>query len=280
MGDRISRRSLGLFGLAVAGATVADAAPAAAADRNRCRPSTLFVAGDSTAAIWPASVAPKAGWGQALPPFLDPRHIVVDDRALSGASSKSFIEVGLLDAIVARIGPGDRLLISFGHNDEKTDERGTDPATTFPQYLSRYIDAAREHGAHPILVTPVERRRFNADGHAYASHGAFPQAMRDLGAARGVPVIDLTTLSMALWDSLGAQATKDYFLWFDPGENPNFPDGSADNTHFQAYGAIALARIVVDQLVQAHLIPRAQARRLHRPVPDNALVWPAEVFTP
>ena len=132
---------------------------------------TVFVAGDSTAATWPANTIPKAGWGQALPVFLDEHRAKVDNKALSGASSKSFVEVGLLDAILAAIRPGDYLLISFGHNDEKTDDRHTDPYTTFHQYLNLYIDGARAHGAHPVLVTPVERRRFNAEGHATPSHG-------------------------------------------------------------------------------------------------------------
>src|SRR5690348_13819247 len=191
---------LGVVAVAAAlAAPLALSGPAAAA----CHPITVFVAGDSTAAVWPASTKPKAGWGQALAPFLDLRRAQVDDEALSGASSKSFIEVGLLDKILAAIGPGDYLLISFGHNDEKTDDRHTDPYTTYQQYLTRYIDGARAHGAHPVLVTPVERRRFDASGHAVASHGDYPAAMRALGAATEVPVVDLTTLSMRLWDQLG-----------------------------------------------------------------------------
>jgi pectinesterase len=242
------------------------------ADAHR-RTVTVFVAGDSTAANWPASTAPKAGWGQALAPFLDQRRVRVSNLALSGASSRSFVEVGLLDQILGAIRPGDYLLISFGHNDEKTDDRHTDPATTFPQYLSLYIDGALRHGAHPVLVTPVERRRFNAEGHAVASHGAYPQAMRDLGTARRIPVIDLTTLSMAQWDALGIEGTKDHFLWLAPGETPNWPDGVEDNTHFQAHGAIELARIVVRELVAGCLLPRADAIRLNQPVPDGALIW-------
>jgi lysophospholipase L1-like esterase len=241
------------------------------------RPVTVFVAGDSTAATWPASVAPKAGWGQALPAFLNSKRVRVDNVALSGASSKSFVEVGLLDQILADIRPGDYLLISFGHNDEKTDDRHTDPYTTYQQYLSMYIDGARRHHARPVLVTPVERRRFDATGHAYASHGEYPAAMIALGATAHVPVFDLTAASMKLWDSVGVEGTKDYFLYQDAGENPNFPDGVADNTHFQAHGAIELARLVVGDLVERCIIPRRDATNLNQPVPDSALVWPETV---
>jgi lysophospholipase L1-like esterase len=269
----------GLPSLILAGAVLLlGGGPAVASPPNqRHRPVTVFVAGDSTAATWPADVAPKAGWGQALGAFLDPRRVRVDNRALSGASSKSFVEAGLLDGILADIRPNDYLLISFGHNDEKTDDRHTDPYTSFQQYLSMYIDGARRHHARPVLVTPVERRRFDANGHATASHGEYPAAMLALGVARHVPTVDLTRLSMQLWDRAGVEGTKDYFLWLDPGENPNFPDGVADNTHFQAHGAIELARIVVRQLAHSNVLPRRAAIRLHRPVPDDALEWPASI---
>ena len=287
MTERVTRRDLGRLGLAVVGLSIAGVAPAAAEVQGTGarpgrggRPSTVFVAGDSTAATWPASVVPKAGWGQALQVFLDRGAFGVDNKALSGASSKSFVEVGLLDAILTAIKPGDLLVISFGHNDSKTDDRHTDPYTTFHEYLSLYIDGARRRGARPVLVTPVERRRFNAEGHAYASHGEYPQAMKDLAVARRVPLVDLTTLSMSLWDSLGVEATKDYFLWLDAGEAPGFPDGVQDNTHFQAHGAIELARIVVRELVGAHVLHRPSTRNLAKAIADDALAWPETVYTP
>ena len=126
---------------------------------------TIFVAGDSTASVYAHSERPRAGWGQALPLFLGPQAGVYD-YALSGASSKSYADAGLLDEVLGMLQHGDYLLISFGHNDAKTDDpnRGTDPATTFKDYLRRYIDGAAARGAKPVLITPVERRRFDAFG--------------------------------------------------------------------------------------------------------------------
>jgi lysophospholipase L1-like esterase len=261
----------------VAAATLAGTAiagPAMAADKHT---TTVFVAGDSTAATWPADVKPKAGWGQALPAFLDQRRVRVRNLALSGASSKSFVEAGLLDQILGEIRPGDYLIISFGHNDEKTDDRHTDPYTTFQQYLSMYIDGARAHRAQPVLVTPVERRRFDADGHAKASHGEYPAAMLDLAGKAHVPSVDLTSLSMALWDSAGVEGTKNSFLFQAPGANPNFPDGVEDNTHFQAHGAIEVARLVAKSLARQRILPIWDFTRLDAPVPDEALVWPESI---
>ena len=262
----------------LAGATLAAAAllltalggPAAATPG---RGVSIYVAGDSTASVYDSTLAPRTGWGQALPVFAGPR-VTIQDHARSGASSKSFVDLGLLDQILSTIAPGDFLLISFGHNDEKADEpRHTDPYTTYQGYLRLYVDSARRHGAHPVLVTPVERRRFDADGHALFSHGEYPEAMRQLGQAEHVPVIDLTTASRDLWERLGPTGTQAEFLWLDPGENPNYPDGVQDNTHFQTQGAVDVARLIGRRL--RRLLPPGSLVRLNwAHVPRTAIVWP------
>lgn len=201
---------------------------------------TVFVTGDSTAATYAGYEAPRAGWGQALGKFLA-KDVEVANHAWSGASSKSFVEAGLLDDLLEEIEPGDYLLVSFGHNDSKTDYRGTSPYTTYQEYLDLYIDGAREKGAHPVLVTPVERRRFDDAGAVRTSHGQYPDAMRQLAEREDVPLVDLTSLSLERWAELGPEGTKDYFLHLAPGEHPNYPNGVMDNTHFQAHGAIELA---------------------------------------
>ncbi len=249
--------------------------PAEAGGGGRHGPRrTIYVAGDSTAATYAVADAPRAGWGQALPVFLRPEIRVVNE-ALSGASSKSFADLGRLDRILAAIRPGDLLLVSFGHNDAKVADpaRYTEPWTTFQEYLRRYLDGARARRARPVLVTPVERRRFSADGVPYLSHGEYPDAMRALATDTGTPLIDLTASSFALWGELGAEKSKSHFLWLDAGVAPNFPDGVADNTHFQAHGAIEVARLVVSA---GRMLPGRDRRALCDPaIPNDVLVWPA-----
>src|SRR3954469_11639220 len=154
-GMTLDRRMLlrAAVGGAVAGAYEMIASPAKAGSRPPRR--TIFVAGDSTAATYATADVPRAGWGQALPVFLRPE-VEGGNAALSGASSKSFADLGRLDEILAAIRPGDVLLVSFGHNDEKVEDpaRGTDPWTTFQDYLRRYLDGARARHAHPVLITP------------------------------------------------------------------------------------------------------------------------------
>jgi pectinesterase len=270
----LDRRTLLRAAVGGAAAGVAGLAAPSPAGAGRPRRRTVFVAGDSTAATYAINDVPRAGWGQALPAFLRPEITVVNE-AWSGASSKSFYDAGHLERILTAIGPGDVLLVSFGHNDEKTTDpvRYTEPWTTFQDHLRLYLDGARSARALPILVTPVERRRFTSAGVPYLSHGEYPDAVRALAAETGTPLVDLTALSFALWSELGPEATKDYFLYQDAGESPNFPDGVADNTHFQAHGAIELARLVVQNACE---LPGRDLRALRTPsIPDDVLVWPA-----
>lgn len=190
-------------------------------DAYAATPVHVYVAGDSTASTYTTSQAPRTGWGQALPVFLNSNAVVVN-VAKSGASSKSFIDLGRLDHILGLITKGDYLLISFGHNDEKSDDptRYTIPATTYKSYLSQYIDKARAKGANPVLITPVERRRFNSAGVITPSHGAYPAAMIELATAKGVPLIDLTASSTRLWNAQGVEGTKNYFMILSAGSTP------------------------------------------------------------
>lgn len=238
-------------------------------------PVSVHIAGDSTASTYTSSQAPRAGWGQALPVFLTSGTVAVN-AAQSGASSKSFIDQGRLDQILARLKRGDYLLISFGHNDEKKEDpaRYTEPSTTYKSYLSQYIDKSRAKGAKPVLVTSVERRRFTSTGTISPSHGAYPAAMRQLAAAKGVPLIDLTASSTALWNRAGVEGTKKYFMHLPAGQYPNYPDGVEDNTHFQASGAIEVARLVATALRNQGVLPSSSFRQLTAKVPASAIVWP------
>ncbi|MFP8960267.1 rhamnogalacturonan acetylesterase [Streptomyces nanhaiensis] len=260
--------------LAAAGAAQA-AAPAHGPGRPR-REGTVFIAGDSTAAHKTAAAAPEAGWGMALPVFLG-HGWTVANHAVNGRSSKSFHDEGRLAPILEAIRPGDLLLVQFGHNDEKTGDpaRGTDPYTTYQAYLRRYLDGARARGARPVLITPVERRRFDADGRARPTHGEYPEAMRALAAAEDVPLVDVQAASLAEWDRLGPGGTLEVFLHLAPGEHPNHPEGKQDNTHFRPHGAVEVARMVARGLKERRLPHPGALRRLDDAVPESVVTWPA-----
>ncbi|OXB90416.1 rhamnogalacturonan acetylesterase [Geobacillus uzenensis] len=225
-----------------------------AAKARRGTTIVIYLAGDSTVAAAPRSRAPRAGWGEMLDGWFDD-HVVVKNMAASGRSAKSFIEEGRLERILRELRKGDYLFIQFGHNDEKANDptRYTEPFTSYQAYLQQYIDGARAKGAIPILITPVERRRFSADGQTLDSHGHYPAAMKALGKHERVPVIDLTTKSKQRFEQLGPERTKRWFLWLEPGEHPNYPKGIKDNTHFHERGAKEIARLVVEGIVELNL---------------------------
>ena len=273
----LRRRSFLTASAAALAAPLLADAPARAAHHRPARAPCVFVAGDSTASVYAADEAPRAGWGQALGLFLD-GGTTVDDRALSGASSKSFADLGLLDGILADILPGDLLLVSFGHNDAKSEDpaRYTEPWSTYQEQLTAYLDGARRHGGRPVLVTSVERRRFTEDGAPRESHGDYPAAMRALAEHERVPLIDLTALSLELWGELGPEGTKSHFLWLEPGEYPGYPDGVQDDTHFQAHGAIEVARLVAASLERLRVLAPRHVHRLGDTVSDSEVVWPGQ----
>ncbi|WBO67120.1 rhamnogalacturonan acetylesterase [Streptomyces camelliae] len=258
----LTRRQAGLAALASVPLALSAGGLAQAAGRSR----TLYIAGDSTAAQKYADEAPETGWGMALPFFLRRDH-KVDNRAMNGRSSKSFVDEGRLDAILAEIRPGDLLLVQFAHNDEKAADptRYTEPWTTYQQYLRLYLDGARAHGARPVLATPVERRRFDADGNAVPTHGEYPAAMRALAREEDVPLLDIEALSLALWQRLGVEETKVYFNWTATEQ---------DNTHFNPPGAIAVARLVAQELLRTRVLAPHDAVRLHEDIPTSWITWP------
>lgn len=230
------------------------------------RSRTLFVAGDSTAARKYADAAPETGWAMAAPFFLH-SGLVVSHHAVNGRSSKSFLDEGRLDVVLGAVEPGDLLLIQFAHNDEKATgpARYTEPWTTYQDCLRRYVDGARARGARPVPATPVERRRFDADGNALPTHGEHPAAMRALAAEERVALLVVQALSLALWQELGAEETKRYF---------NRTATEQDNTHVNPPGAIAVARLVVRGLLRTRVLAPRDVRRPDTEIPESWITWP------
>ncbi len=205
---------------------------------------SIYIIGDSTVED---NRPPFRGWGWALPAHVR-EGVSVKNHALSGRSSRSFRAEGLFEPVEQGMAAGDMLLIQFGHNDEKDDERHTDPDTTFPTCLWGYCLAAISKGALPVLMTPVERRFFVGGGSLLYTHGEYPAAVRRLAAEKDVPLCDLSADSRALYLSLGEEKTAELFVRLAPGEHPDFPDGHDDKTHFCAHGAEVIAEIVADEL--------------------------------
>ena len=230
------------------------AGPIAKAAGAQSQPHRVFIAGDSTAAEYGPERAPRNGWGQQLQGFLDPAYFQVRNHAMGGRSSRSFIDEGRLEPVVRELRKGDVLLIQFGHNDAKYEDprRYNEPEQAYPQWLMRYVSAARVRGATPILLTPVSRRGWDF-GSLLDTHARYTQAVRELAARENVALIDLNASSTDWLRALGDEPSKAYF--------EHVPERDVrDDTHFSVAGATMVACLVVrdwkalDPALAAHVV--------------------------
>jgi len=210
------------------------------------RPVSLYLAGDSTLAQKLVTRRPETGWGEMLQQHFDIDRVRVQNHARNGRSTRTFIDEGRWQAIVDALRPGDYVLIQFGHNDASADrvDRYTPPAD-YRRNLARFVAEARARQAHPVLLTPVMRRRFDENGTFYDAHGEYPDLVRAVAAELAVPLIDMHRASERVLRDYGAERSKSLFLHLAPGKNPNYPDGLRDDTHFSPAGAEVMAALAV-----------------------------------
>ena len=250
--------------------------------------TNIFVIGDSTAANKDTTGGKvERGWGMMLQNCFDADYIVVDNHAVNGRSSKSFLDEGRWDKVLSKIRPGDYVIIQFGHNDEKAQpERHTDPGSTFDDNLARYVRETREHGGIPVLMNPVVRRNFLVKAPVIAddeqlrtstfsdgvkmvegdtlidTHGLYRVAPRNVARLMNCHFIDANQITHDLEQGLGREASKKLHMWFRPGEEPSVPKGKQDNTHYNIYGAQVVADLLADALCEE--IPLLKAYRIKK----------------
>ncbi|MBQ0035129.1 MAG: InlB B-repeat-containing protein [Bacteroidales bacterium] len=249
--------------------------------------------GDSTMADYDESTTDKRGWCQYLQSFFDADTVIINNRGKSGADTRQFYtSSNLWPSVKSQMSAGDYLLIQFAHNDEGTvtygtdnlelaaynaangqpaltDARGTNPQTTFRDYLRLYIDEARALGVTPVLVGPICRKYFS--GNTLRRNGQhdlgdkfwkiengqllkdqslptsdhsmdYVEAMRIVAQEKNVVFVDLTAATRDLYLQYGeAACTADLFC-----------DG--DNTHLQTMGANVIGRLGAQLLQDAGVL--------------------------
>ena len=210
------------------------------------RPVTIFLAGDSTMAMKQPDKRPETGWGEMFGQHFKVGTVKVDNRAMNGRSTKTFISEGRWQAILDALQKGDYVFIQFGHNDESKEkgERYT-PPEDYRKNLGRFVDDVKAKGSTPVLLTPIMRRRFDTDGKFYDTHGEYPDIVRSVAKEKGVVLIDMHRKSEELIKKYGAEGSRKLFLQLKAGENPNYPNGIEDNTHFNPLGAEEMAKLAV-----------------------------------
>jgi lysophospholipase L1-like esterase len=215
---------------------------------------TIYIAGDSTAAIKLPEKRPETGWGEAFQAYFK-ENVKIENRAINGRSTKSFINEGHLAAIEKSMQLGDYLIIQFGHNDQKLEdpERGTHPYRDYQENLYQYIQAAYQKNAYPLLLTSVTRRNFENEKIDSMSVGDYPQAMIQFAGKYQVPVLDIHKITTEFMAKAGDEESKKYYLHLPPVQSENYPEGITDNTHFNEEGAKKVAQLIIEAIQQSDL---------------------------
>jgi lysophospholipase L1-like esterase len=177
--------------------------------------------------------------------------VVIDNRARGGRSTRTFLSENRWQPIADSLQEGDYVLMQFGHNDEAKEEIYKDRYTPVPDYktnLIKFITETRSKKAIPVLITPVTRMRFDKDGKMEETHKEYTTAVWEVSKQMNTPVIDLDKKSRELLQQLGPVNAKLLYMQLDSLENPVYPNGQKDNTHFNEYGARRMAELVLAEI--------------------------------
>ena len=211
---------------------------------------TIFLAGNST--VTDQEYEPWSSWGQMFPNFLK-TNVVVANYAESGETMLAFKREKRLKKILSLMKKGDYLFIEFAHNDQKPGGNHLDPYTTYKAELKNYITEARKKGGNVILVTSMNRRRFDENGKIINTLDDFPEAMRQTATEEKVSLIDLNAMSKEFYEAMGPENSKKAFVHYPANSYPGQDKPLADDTHFNPYGAYELTRCIVTSIIKQNL---------------------------
>lgn len=218
---------------------------------------TVWLIGDSTVkngtgkgsdGLW--------GWGDYLYTQFDTTKISVRNRALGGRSSRTFITEGLWDKVLAKVKPGDYIILQFGHNDggavnDSSRARGTIRGTgdeteeidniltkkhevvhSYGWYLRKYIIDSKAKGVFPIVCSLVPRNIWK-NGKVVRSSEDYAKWAAETAQQEKVWFVDLNEIIALKYESLGEDAVKTKFFL-------------TDHTHTTEAGAILGAASVAE----------------------------------
>jgi rhamnogalacturonan acetylesterase len=196
---------------------------------------TLFLVGDSTVRNGHADGANgQWGWGEPLVEFFDTSKINVDNRAIGGRSSRSYIMEDEWAETLAFVKPGDVILFQWGHNDDgplddPARARGTihgvgdetkevdnpilkihETVHTYGWYLRKYVADAKAKGAIPIICSPIPRKAWK-DGKIVRNAANYGGWARQVAEQEHVGFIDLNEIIARRYDALGEAAVEPLF---------------------------------------------------------------------
>lgn len=227
-------------------------------DTNRNFP-ILFIVGDSTVHN-PQKT--ERGWGDIITKYFDTNRIRVENHALGGRSSRTFITQGWWDLVLPAAKQGDFVLIQMGHNDggpldDTNRARGSirgigeeskdifNPITkkqetvhTYGWYLRKYISDARAKGMTPILCSPIPHVPKETVKPGDVEPSGYVGWSHNVATNEHVLFIPLNKITMSHYAGMTSREIK--AKYFTP----------ADNTHTSLEGAELNAKSVIEGVRQ------------------------------
>ena len=219
---------------------------------------TVFIVGDST-----ARNQADLGWGDHFAHYFDTSRINIANRAHAGRSSRTFINEGSWDRVLAEMKPGDFVLIQMGHNDggnlDGPKARGSlkglgeetkdvtlpdghaETVHTYGWYIRKYIADTRAKKATPILLSLTIRNiwKDGPDGKPHIERDmGYDAELRQIAANQHVAFVDMATVEADRLEATGQEKTALLF--------------PKDHTHTSAEGAELNAQSVAIALRNAH----------------------------
>lgn len=210
----------------------------------------IYLCGNST--VTDQWREPWASWGQMVTRWFDSGVSVVN-LAKSGLTAGSFLRQHRLDKALATLKENDVVVCEFGHNDQKEHHAGDGAWYNYVHNLKIYVDQVRAKGATIVFATPTRRRRFDKDGHIINSHGDYPAAMRMVAERENVPIIDLQEMTKVFFEAMGVEDSKRALCHYPIHTWPGQEKELADNTHFNAFGAYEVSKMIVMGMKQYRL---------------------------
>lgn len=232
---------------------------------------TIFLCGDSTMADKLPSDSPETGWGTPFKKYFTDG-IEIQNHAVNGRSTKSFRTEGRWAKVISQVKKGDWVFIQFGHNDQKVADtiRSAPAQTDYRRNLSRFIEEVQAKGGNTLLITPVNRRKFDENGKFIDQHKDYPTVLKEVAKQYNVPMLDLHSKSFSIIEKHGVEGSKKLFMHYGGGIFKKFPDGIKDDTHFSPYGAEIMASAVAEGIVELGLPIR---NYLKKSVYPNKMVY-------
>ena len=223
---------------------------------------TLFTVGDSTVRNEDSDENSMWGWGSVIEQFFDASQITVDNQAMAGRSSRTYLDEGRWTRVYEALRPGDYVLIQFGHNDggpiNTPPARGVLNGTgeeslvmrmqntgryhvifTFGWYLRKFILDVQEKGATPIILSHTPRNQFDANGKIIRNTTTYGLWAREAARQTGAYFIDLNAISAAKLDQMTREEIDAHF--------------KNDHTHSSLKGAQMNAQSIVDALKTSNI---------------------------